>query len=212
MEQNRLIIIGAGELGEQLFDLASNSTIVFKIIGYVDDTKPLGTKIFDTTVVGKLDQIENLYELGLFDKIVIAIGYNHMKMREALLNRFHNKIPFATLIHKTCIINSKTQIMEGSIIYPGCIIDKNVKIGMNVLLNLGVIIAHDSIIGNNSYLAPGVVVSGFVSIGKNCFIGTNTTIIDNLKIGDDVIIGAGSVLINNIEEKFKMAGNPAKKI
>ena len=57
--------------------------------------------------------------------IVIAIGYKHMKFRDSLFAQFYSKIPFATIIHKSCLINSSAKIKQGSVIYPGCIIDKN---------------------------------------------------------------------------------------
>ena len=212
MAATRLAIIGAGELGLQLLDLSQNATDAFDVIGFFDDTKEIGTLISGFPVIGGLKDIESLYQNSYFDKLVIAIGYKHMKFRDALFTQFYTKIPFATIIHKNCLINSTAQIKSGSVIYQGCIIDKNVIIGRNVLLNLGVTVAHDTTIGDNSFLAPRVAISGFVNVGKNCFAGTNSTIIDNLTIGNNVIIGAGAVLIDNVDNDLKVVGNPSKKI
>ncbi len=211
MVESRLVIVGAGELGLQLLNLANNSLEKFHIVGFFDDTKDLGDRVSEIPIIGHLNEIESLYENGFYDKLVIAIGYKNMNLRESLLMRFDKRIPFATLIHKSCLINSTANILEGSVLYPGCIIDKNVNIGRNVLLNLGVTVAHDTSIGDNSFVAPRVAVSGFVKIGKNCFIGTNATIIDNIIIGDNVQIGAGSVLIKTIGNGLRVFGNPAKE-
>ena len=212
MAATRLAIIGAGELGLQLLDLSQNATDKFDVVGFFDDTKEPGTHISNIPVIGGLKDIESAYQNACFDKLVIAIGYKHMKIRDSLLSQLITKIPFATIIHKSCLINSSAKIKQGSVIYPGCIIDKNVTIGRNVLLNLGVTVAHDTSIGDNSFLAPRVAISGFVKIGKSCFAGTNSTIIDNLTIGNNVIIGAGAVLIDNVESDLKVVGNPAKRI
>lgn len=212
MAATRLAIIGAGELGLQLLDLSQNATDEFDVVGFFDDTKETGTLIADIPVIGGLKDIESSYQNAYFDKLVIAIGYKHINIRDSLLTQLITKIPFATIIHRSSLINSSSKIKQGSVIYPGCIIDKNVTIGRNVLLNLGVTVAHDTTIGDNSFFAPRVVISGFVNVGKNCFAGTNSTIIDNLTIGDNVIIGAGAVLIDNVESELKVVGNPAKKI
>lgn len=212
MEKIRLAIIGAGEFGLQILDLTHNALTKYDVVGFFDDTKETGTLISNIPIIGQLKDIETLFRNAYFDQIVIAVGYKHMKFRDSLLTRFHNEIPLATIIHKSCLVNSTSTIMEGSIIYPGCIIDKNVTIERNVLLNLGVTVAHDTRIGNNSFIAPRVAISGFVTIGKNCFLGTNSTIIDNMTIGDNVTIGAGAVLINSIGNELKVVGNPAKII
>lgn len=212
MTPTRLAIIGAGELGLQILDLSQNATDKFDVVGFFDDSKDKGTVVSEIPVIGRLTEIESLFLNDYFDKIVIAIGYKHMKFRDSLYTELQTKIPFATIIHKSCLLNYSAEIKQGSVIYPGCIIDKNVTVGNNVLLNLGVTIAHDSTIGNNSFLAPRVAISGFVNVGKNCFMGTNSTIIDNLVIGDNVLIGAGTVLINNAENDTKLVGNPAKRI
>lgn len=212
MAATRLAIIGAGELGLQLLDLSQNATDEFDVVGFFDDTKETGTLISNIPVIGGLKDIESSFQNSYFDMIVIAIGYKHMMFRDSLFTQFYSKIPFATIIHKSCLINSSAKIKQGSVIYPGCIIDKNVTIGRNVLLNLGVTVAHDTSIGDNSFLAPRVAISGFVNVGKSCFAGTNSTIIDNLTIGNNVIIGAGAVLIDNVDNDLKVVGNPAKKI
>lgn len=206
----KLAIVGAGELGLQLLDLSQNAKENFIAVGFFDDTKCIGENVAGVPILGGLADIESVYAKGIFDKVVIAIGYNHMVIRSELFLKLNNKIQFATLIHKSCIVNDTVIIGNGSVLYPGCIIDKNVEIGNNVLLNLGVVVSHDCKIGNNSFIAPRVVFSGFAIIGYECFIGTNATIIDNIKIGNNVYIGAGSVVINNVPDELRVMGNPAR--
>ena len=210
MNTSKIAIIGAGELGLQILDLLDYSSEKFIAVGFFDDTKEVGSKIAGIEVLGGLNDIELIYTKGIFDKLIIAIGYKHMAVRESIYLKYEKQISFAKLIHKSCIINNKSEIGDGSVLYPGCIIDKNVSIGKNVLFNLGVTIAHDSFVGNNSFLAPRVVVSGFVNIKQNCFIGSNATIIDNITIGQNAIIGAGSVVIKDVNDNTKIVGNPAK--
>ena len=210
MNKSKLAIIGAGELGLQILDLLNYSSEKFIAVGFFDDTMEVGSKIAGIEVLGGLNDIEIIYRAGIFDKLIIAIGYKHMAVRENLFLKYDKQIPFAKIIHNSCIMNNKSKIGDGSVLYPGCIIDKNVSIGNNVLLNLGVTIAHDCLVGNNSFFVFLVVVSGFVHIGKNCFVGTNATIIDNITIGENTIVGAGSVVIKDVNDNTKIVGNPAK--
>lgn len=207
----KLAIIGAGELGLQLLDLSKNCKEKFEVVGFFDDTKELGTLVENVPVMGTIADVESMYKSGIFDKLIIAIGYKHMKIRATLYENFDRKIPFGTLIHISSLLNENASIGEGSVLYPGCIIDKNVIVGNNVLLNIGTTVAHDSYIGNHCFIAPRVAISGFVVVGHSCFFGINSTIIDNLQIGKNAFIGAGSVVIKNIEEGSKVMGNPAKE-
>lgn len=209
----KIAIIGAGELGLQIVNLINNCIGNYIIVGFFDDFSKENSLISDNyRILGKIKDIENEYSKKTFDETFIAIGYNHMSTREAIYNKFKNKIPFANLIHKTAIIDSTAKLGVGIAVYAGSIIDKEVEICDNVLLNIGTIISHNSIINKHSFIAPGVNCAGFVSIGEKCFIGINTTIIDNIKICSNVIIGGGSVIHKNILEQGVYVGNPFHEI
>lgn len=212
MNEKKIAIIGAGELGKQILNLLNYSVEKYFCVGFFDDTFQKGDEINSIPVIDKIDNIEHYYKREFFDEIIIGIGYNHMKFRNYLYKRLCKNINFAKIITNNCIIDKSAKLSTGTIVYPGTIIDKQVKIDGNVLINLGCIISHNSEIGENTYMAPGVVVSGFVKIGRNCFIGSGTIIKDNIVIEDNVIIGAGSVVIRNVIKNSRIVGNPAKNI
>lgn len=206
----KIAIIGAGELGIQLGILILENT-EFEIAGFIDDFHEIGKIVFENyKVIAKISEIESLYEESVFDGLIIGIGYNHMNVRKLLFEKYSNKIPFETIIHKSSIISPRAKIGKGVVLYAGCIIDKNVVIENNVLINLKTVISHDSRIGSHSYLAPGVTISGFVNIGECNFIGTSAVIKDNLTICSENIIGIGSLIVKNIEQKGVYFGNPVK--
>lgn len=207
----RLAIIGSGELGQQIAHHVISDK-QFKVVGFFDDFRDKGDIINSLPVLGTIKSVIQTFEEGLYDLILIAIGYNHMDFRSRLFHQFKNKIPFARFIHSSCIVDSSCAIEEGVVIYPGCIIDKNVYIKENTLINLGSCIAHDTIIGSNSFLAPRVAIAGFVNVGESCILGINSTIIDNIRIADNTQLGGGSVVIKNIDKSGLYVGNPVRFI
>lgn len=202
-------IIGAGALGIQIAHLANKCG--FLVVGFFDDTLSQGTCVYNIPIIGNIDSIENYYKQGIFDYLICGIGYKHFNYREYIFNHLFNEkgIPFATLIDKSCIVDSSACIGAGSILYPGCIIDKNVEIGNNVLINLGVCVSHNSSVGDHSYLSPECAIAGNVEIQNRVFIGINSTIIDDVIISNDVIIAAGTVVTTNCEKIGLYAGVPA---
>lgn len=210
--KKRLAIIGAGELGKQILNLSLQDDKL-DVFGFFDDTIHKDSVIIDNyKVVGNIADILSLYKSGKFDCIILAIGYNHMKLRSLIFNELSAQIPFAIIIHKSCIIDSTAKIGQGTVMYPGCIIDKNVTVEENILLNLGVVLSHDSLVGSHCFVAPGAVICGFVKVGEACFVGANSTIIDNISISPATFLGAGTVVIDNLNESGIYVGNPAKKI
>lgn len=206
----KLAIVGAGELGTQICSLAK-STGKFNVVGFFDDYN-LEKSFFDTPILGKIVDILSVFNSGAIDCVVLAIGYKHLEVRKKIFNELKGKVPFATIIHNSCLINPSAIIGEGCVIYPGCIIDKNVQLCDNVLLNLGVIVSHDSRICSHSYISPGVVFSGFVDLGECVFVGSNSTFVDNISIVGSSFFGAGSLVYKKITIKGKYIGNPVKLI
>ena len=162
------------------------------------------------TILGKTDSIDNLFQNRLFDELIIAIGYNHMKFRKNIFEKFCKKIPFANIIHPSCFIDKSVTLGKGIFMLPGCIIDRNVKIGDNVLLNLGSVVSHDTNIGSHCFLSPRSTIAGKVDVKHSCIIGINSTIIDNINIESNSKIAGGAVVISNITKPGMYAGVPAK--
>lgn len=208
--KNKLLIIGSGELGQQIFHY-SKIEGTFEVIGYIDDFKEKGEKVNDIPILGKINEIEDLFKKGLFDYLIIGIGYKYINLRDELYEKFKNKIPFATIIVNPVYVDKTSNIEEGCVLYPGCIIDKNVHICANVILNLGTIVAHDCVIGQSSFCASPKI-AGFSKIGKRCFIGVNCIINDNKCVCDDVYMGSASLVTKNINEPGIYYGSPCKKI
>lgn len=208
---NRIAIIGAGELGHQIRHYAEVEG-KWLPVGWFDDFANCDSIIDGLPVLGKISDIEQLYSEDRFDALIIGIGYKHLQFRSELYARFKGKIPFVSVIASPGYIDSTAEIEEGCMIYPGCIIDKGVVIEPNSLLNLRVVVSHDSHIGGSSFLAPGVLLAGFSEIGRECFIGAGAMVRDSVKVTDRCVVGIGSVVVKDIVESGVYVGNPARKL
>lgn len=207
----RLAIIGSGDFGQQIAYYAKEDN-QFEVAGFFDDYKSKGDRVNNIPILGGTDDVLSTFEQGLFDELLIGIGYKHIIVRGNLFNRYENNVPFARLIHSSCLVDASCIINEGAVIYPGCILDHHVEIKQNVLLNVGCCIAHDTVIGANSFLSPRVAIAGFVTVEDSCILGINSTIIDNVVIKKQTQIGAGAVVTKSIEIGGLYVGNPVRFI
>jgi sugar O-acyltransferase (sialic acid O-acetyltransferase NeuD family) len=205
-----LAIIGSGDLGQQIAHHVQYSSDL-KVVGFIDDFAERGSVKNRIKVIGKVNEIDLLFQQGVFDCLLIGIGYKHFALREAIFDRFKGIIPFATFIHPSSYVDPTCEIGEGVVIYPGSTLDMKVKIEDNVLINIGCNIAHDSSIGRHSFISPGVSIAGFVSVGKRTSLGIGTVVIDNIKIDDDIRTGGGAVIVKHIDQKGLYIGIPAAK-
>ncbi|HET6430806.1 NeuD/PglB/VioB family sugar acetyltransferase [Dyella sp.] len=204
----RLAIVGAGDLGIQIAHHAC-ATGQWKLAGFFDDTRQPGSQVADAQVLGGVKDVAAAHAGGAFDALIVAIGYRHLAARSRIFEQFEGRIPFATVIHPSAIVDPTCRIGPGSVIYPGCVLDMGVTIDANVVVNVGCVIAHDSHVGRGCFLSPGVRLAGFVRIAPASTLGIGTVVIDNVTVGSGIRTGAGAVVIASIADPGLYVGVPA---
>jgi len=207
----KLAVIGSGDLGKQIVQLALESND-YIITGFFDDFETNGNLVHGYPILGNTESIQKQFEDGTFDELLIGIGYKHMEIRQQLFERFRQHIPFGKIVHSSCVIHHSVSIGSGAIVYSGTHIDMGASIGENCLIYNGCIIAHDTQIYPHSVLSPGVKIAGFSRIESLVNLGIGTIISDNVKIVSGTKTGAGAVVVNDIHEAGLYVGIPAKKI
>ena len=206
----KLLIIGAGDLGQQIAHFVTTDN-QFEVVGYVDDWQEKGAIIKGKPVLGCINDLSLLYANGQFEEALIGVGYKHFTFRKALYEKYKDSIPFATFVHSSCYVDPTAEIGKGVVVYPRCIIDKNARVFENVIIDFGAGIGHDSSIGHHSFIAPMAALAGFVGVGEMCFIGIGSTIIDHIQITNSTTIGGGAVVVKNIVDSNGVyVGNPAR--
>lgn len=208
----RVLIIGAGDLGQQIAHYVSESS-EHKVIGYVDDWANVGDIRRGYPILGCVKDIEMLYHKGVFDELLIGIGYKHFDARKQLFDQYKSIIPFATYLHPSSYIDSTSRIGSGVIVLPGCVVDCEAVLQDNVFIYSGCVIGHNTQIGAHSIISLSVTTGGFSEIGESCFLGIKTCICDNIVIANHTFLGAGANVIKNILDEFGVyVGNPARYI
>ena len=209
MGQQRLALIGAGDLGRQIAHLVSEDK-TYQMVGFFDDTMHGHKTVYSLPILGTLDDIESQFKAGVFDVLLIAIGYKHLAFRENIYRRFNPDIPFGTYIHSSCIIDSSATVETGSILLSGCILDMNAHVGQNVFSYSGLLLSHDSSIGDHSFIAPGVKIAGHSTIGKANFIGIGSVFSDNVMTCNNCRTGAGTVVVESLNIPGNYVGVPSR--
>lgn len=209
-EFHRIAILGAGALGQQIAHHAQKNS--YQVVGFFDDFTT-ASEVQGIAVLGKFENVLECYNNGVFEALVVGIGYKHFIERQRIYEHFKNLgIPFATIIDSSAVVDPSASVGEGSVVLSGCIIDMQVNIKENVFLYSGVILAHDTQIGAHSFIAPGVVTAGCVEIGERCFLGVRSTYRNSISLCSDVIVGIGACVVKTIVEKGIYVGIPAKRI
>lgn len=209
MSNKKIALIGSGELARRLITYV-NETGFASVKGMFDDFETKGSEKNGYPILGPLAEISELHKKGLFDEIMIAVGYKNFAFRKAVFERIiREDIPVTTYIHPTAHISESATVGTGSIVLINCIVEMNSRIGNNVFLSSASYISHDVIVGDHTYCAPSINMAGKSIIGECCFLGINTTTINGMEIGDNVISGAGSVITKPVSPGVLVAGVPA---
>jgi sugar O-acyltransferase (sialic acid O-acetyltransferase NeuD family) len=207
----RVVLIGGGDLSQQLAHYIMNYDSLAEVVGFVDDYATKGEKRFGVFCLGAITAVLTLYEAGNLDAVLLGIGYNHREKRQQIFELLHPKVPFYTFIHPTAFVDSSAIVGQGCCIGPHAVLEQRTTIGPNVFIYGGVNISHDSEIGAHTFIAPSVAVAGFARIGSRCFLGLHSTIVERVRIVDDVVVGASSLVLHQLSEPGIYLGAPARK-
>lgn len=203
-----LIIIGAGGMGREIFNLATcckgyNSNYTIK--GYLDDwSDALNAFKGYPPVIGTIDN----YTVSENDVFICSLGniQNKIKAVQKILKKGGE---FISLIHPDSSVAPDATIGSGCIILQDVRLGSVSTIGDFVLIQNSAIIGHDVKIGNYSRIDNFVVCVGGVTIEDEVTIHTSAVINQKVSIGHGATIGALSFVIRKVKENTTVFGNPA---
>ncbi len=216
MDEKRLVIIGAGWHGGELYSYVRELIAAgepLRLLGFVDEQRPAGP--WGTTqVIGNFNDLGYLLaqDPHIMMHYITATGNN--KVREAFVRKvdelaLDNLVPW-TLHHPRAAVGYDNEIGEGTCLAPGSVVTTRARIGKHCIVNVNASISHDCTVGDFSNINPGVVLAGNVCIGRSAFIGAGATVIDKISIGENTIVGAGAVVIRNLPDNVTAVGVPAR--
>jgi sugar O-acyltransferase (sialic acid O-acetyltransferase NeuD family) len=205
-----LVIIGAGGLGREIYDLALvcyGDLPDFEVKGFLSDDP---TNIQSLGYPGILSNVQD-YQIQEGDVFFCAIGnvFHRKKSVESILVKGGN---FINLVHPTTNISPSVQLGMGVAIKSYCVISSDVSIGNFSFLQSSVIMGHDVKIGDYCQVNSFSFFAGYVKVGQCVSINAGAKLIQNVIVEEESVVGMGSVVLNKVRKGTTVFGVPAKRL
>ena len=202
---SRCLILGTRTLSIEISDIISEIPNI-RVAGFVENMEPqkCNEKLEDLPVYW-IDELEKLSKTHC---AVCALATTHRKRFIEQVSAYN--IPFATIVHPTARVSSKSALGEGTIVSAGVVIGAYTNLGRHVIVNRGALIGHHTKIGDYVTIQPGANIAGLCIIGDSAYIGMGAIVLDRISIGSHSIIGAGAVVTKNVPDNVQVTGVPAK--
>jgi sugar O-acyltransferase (sialic acid O-acetyltransferase NeuD family) len=207
-----LIVVGSGGHARVVLDAAITAD-TYDPVGFVDDTRPVGTIVDDFPVLGATSQLDQLLPKHRGAQVIIAVGDNFVRASlAAKIEALVGAVQWATVIDASAVVGRRVQVGPGTVINAGSIVNPSVKIGRHVIFNNTTSVAHDNVFGDFSSTGPGVTTGGNVHVGAFTHIGIGATVSHGIIVGEHTVIGAGSMVIRDTAPQVVVKGVPGKVV
>lgn len=200
-----LLILGTNIFATEIADLACDISTI-RVAGFVENMRPDRChKHLEGLPVYWIDDLADLA-----DSHCAVAGLGTTQRHRFVQQAAAFGISFATLIHPSARVSSRSSVAEGSIINAGVIIATRCRLGRHVCVNRGALIGHHTEIGDYTTVSPGANIAGSCRIGARTYIGMGAIIVDHISIGSGCFITAGSLVTNDVPDRVKIKGSPAR--
>lgn len=209
---DNIVIVGSSGHAKGVIDIVQRERR-FRIVGLVDDFRPVGEQTLGYSILGRKDDLRLLRELHALKCVVVAVGDN--VARQKLVEYIGERCPglgFVSAIHQSASIGIGATIGEGSIVMAGATISPSARIGRHCIVNTRASFDHDSVLADFASLAPGVVTGGNCHVGAFSAICIGAVLVHGVAIGEHSVVGAGSVVTRSIGSFVVAYGSPARAV
>jgi len=149
---NDLLIIGAGQFGIMVSEIAGE-TGLFDKIDFLDDKNSLA--------IGKTDEYSRFVKS--YPYAICAIGNPQVREKiTAGLTEAGYRVP--NIISPHAYVSPSATLGYGVIVEPMAVIQKCAKIGNGVIVSSGAVVRHDGTVGNMCHLDCNSVVMSMSSV------------------------------------------------
>ena len=206
--KQRLIIVGAGGLGRELYGLMRvQNDLEWEIHGFLDDNPhALQGWSLEHRVVGSMQT----YQPKQGEVFLPAIGASKVRLQVCRALRARGAA-FARYIHPDTTIGEWVELGPGTIVYPGARLTAFITVGAYTLLAYNATVGHDASIGEGCSLSGHSEVNGACELGEGILLGSHATLLPKVKVGDYAVVAAGSVAVRNVQPHTTVMGVPARK-
>ena len=201
-----LIIIGAGGYAKSVLD--SVDYMNFRMIGFIDDIKRIGSEHLGYPIIGNTIDCVNKPEDCVY---FVAIGNN--RKRKVWFNKLKERqLSLINVIDKSAIVSQYSTIGEGSFIGKLAIVNHGASVGDNCVINTRALLEHGCRIENHVNISTNCTLNGDVVCEEGSFIGSGVVCNGQLTIGEWGLVGSGAVVIKDVRPHTTVVGCPATEI
>lgn len=199
------LILGTRTLSVEIADIISDTPNI-RLAGFVENMEP--EKCRENLDGLPVYWVDDIAKLAKTHCAVCALATTHRKRFIEQVSAY--KIPFATIVHPSARVSSKSTLGEGTIISAGVIIGAHTHLARHVIINRGALIGHHTKIGDYATIQPGANIAGLCTIGNAAYIGMGAIVLDHISVGSHSIVGAGAVVTKDVPDNVQVVGVPAK--
>lgn len=205
-----LIIIGAGGLAREAYDLAYlcyGNDPGFRVKGFLSDGPSDIESMGYPPVLAKVAN----YNVEPDDVFFCAIGKvsDRRKTVEIILNKGGK---FINLIHPTAVISPSAKIGNGIAIKAFCVLASDCIIEDYTYLQSSVIMGHDVHIGRYCHVNSFAFFAGCVRVHNMVTVNAGARIVQSVIVEEQSVVGMGSVVLNRVKKGTTVFGIPAKQL
>jgi sugar O-acyltransferase (sialic acid O-acetyltransferase NeuD family) len=207
----RVLILGAGGLGREMFSFAERHPECgskWVLGGFLDDNpNALANSGHPAPIIGSIKD----YRPKPGD--ILLHGLGNPKFRARVVAELSGRgARFMTFIHPTAQVGRNVRLGEGVVLLAWVVLTCDIQIGAHTVFLSFSGAGHDSQTGECCQISGGCDIMGYVKLGSRVLMGSGSRILPKVQVGDDSIVGAGSVVMLRVKPGSSVFGQPAKPL
>ncbi len=200
MSARRVLILGAGGLGREVFHWALDAGMA--PVGFIDDAPDALRGL-----PGYPPILGGVEDAPLGAPVLCAIGRN--PLRKACVARLAARgAAFADLLHPQAKI-LRSALGQGAVVAPFAYVGADAETGPFPFLQTGAVLGHDVRAGAFLRMDTTAFAGGHARLGDGVTLHTGAKVMPGKTVGDGCTLGAGAVLLSNLRPGATAFGNPA---
>ncbi len=211
----RVVVYGAGGHGKVVADILLRTSRC-ELLGFVDDGREAGTRVFELPVLGGRQWLRDLADAkadaaGEQERPSVALGIGDNGARERTFAFCRELgLEVITAVHPTAAVAPSTRLGEGTVVMANASVNPGAVLGPGAIVNTGAVVEHDCRVGAFAHLSPNATMGGGATLGEGTHLGLGAVVLPGVSVGDRTVIGAGAVVNRNIDGGVVAHGVPAR--
>jgi UDP-perosamine 4-acetyltransferase len=203
-----IVIVGGGRHGRVVLDVFDSDEVAAPVAGYLDDTMPVGEKIYGYPVLNGFAAIHNR-AFVLDHAWFVALGDNVYR-RDLCRTLADAGATIINAVHPSAQISRRATLGCGIYVGPFASMGPGTSIGDWTIIEGHGRIGVNVRVGEAAFLGPGVTLTGESSVGAGSFLGAGTIVANKVSVGADCMVGANSTVVRDLPDGITAAGSPAQ--